>query len=59
MLLEILIGGLVALQEYIALHVVTCLIPAFLLADNAFFSGHFNDHHHYWSYHWTYRAYAG
>lgn len=32
MLLEILIGGLLALKEYIALHVVTCLIPAFLLA---------------------------
>jgi len=32
MLLDVLIGGLLALQEYIALHVVTCLIPAFLLA---------------------------
>lgn len=32
MLLEILIGGLIALKEYVALHVVTCLIPAFLLA---------------------------
>ncbi|HBY56510.1 MAG TPA: permease [Candidatus Atribacteria bacterium] len=32
MLLEILSGGLIALKEYIALHVVTCLIPAFLLA---------------------------
>jgi hypothetical protein len=32
MLLEILSAGLIALKEYIALHVVTCLIPAFLLA---------------------------
>ena len=32
MLLEMLIGGLIALKEYVALHVVTCLIPAFLLA---------------------------
>jgi len=30
--LEILFGGLNALKEYIALHVLTCLIPAFLLA---------------------------
>ncbi len=59
MLLETVIGGLVALQEYIALHVVTCLIPAFLLADNAFFSGHFNNYCHYWSYHRTCRAHAG
>lgn len=27
-----LMAGLVALQEYVALHVITCLIPAFLLA---------------------------
>ena len=30
--LTILYGGLNALKEYIALHVLTCLIPAFLLA---------------------------
>jgi len=58
MLLEILIGGLVALQEYVALYVLTCLIPAFLLADNAFFSGYFNNYCHCRSYHRTYRAYA-
>lgn len=29
---EILIAGFLALKEYIATHVVTCLIPAFLLA---------------------------
>lgn len=27
-----LLGGLIALKDYIALHVLTCLIPAFLLA---------------------------
>ena len=59
MLLEILIGGLVALQEYIALHIATCLIPASLLADNAFFSGHFNNYCHYRLYHRTFRTYAG
>lgn len=32
MLAELLIGGLNALREYVALHVLTCLIPAFLLA---------------------------
>ena len=32
MLVNILIAGLNALREYIALHVLTCLIPAFLLA---------------------------
>jgi len=32
MLLEIITGGLLALKEYVALHVLTCLIPAFLLA---------------------------
>ena len=31
-LIGLLHGGLNALQEYIALHVLTCLIPAFLLA---------------------------
>jgi uncharacterized membrane protein YraQ (UPF0718 family) len=31
-ILELLYAGLEALKEYIALHVVTCLIPAFLLA---------------------------
>jgi len=30
--LELFLGGLNALKEYIALHVLTCLIPAFLLA---------------------------
>ena len=30
--MEILQGGLNALEEYVALHVLTCLIPAFLLA---------------------------
>lgn len=30
--LEIIMGGLNALKDYIALHVLTCLIPAFLLA---------------------------
>ena len=32
MVIDVLIGGLNALREYIALHVLTCLIPAFLLA---------------------------
>jgi uncharacterized membrane protein YraQ (UPF0718 family) len=32
MLAELLVGGLNALREYVALHVLTCLIPAFLLA---------------------------
>ncbi len=32
MLWELLRAGLLALQEYLALHVLTCLIPAFLLA---------------------------
>jgi uncharacterized membrane protein YraQ (UPF0718 family) len=32
MLWELVRAGLLALQDYIALHVVTCLIPAFLLA---------------------------
>ena len=31
-LIEVLFGGLNALRDYIALHVLTCLIPAFLLA---------------------------
>lgn len=31
-LVTLLLAGVVALKEYIALHVVTCLIPAFLLA---------------------------
>ena len=30
--IALLLAGVVALKEYIALHVVTCLIPAFLLA---------------------------
>ena len=32
MVIDALLGGLHALQDYIALHVLTCLIPAFLLA---------------------------
>lgn len=32
MFIALLLAGLVALKDYIALHVVTCLIPAFLLA---------------------------
>lgn len=32
MILDLLRGGLLALQDYVALHVLTCLIPAFLLA---------------------------
>jgi uncharacterized membrane protein YraQ (UPF0718 family) len=32
MIVDLLKAGLWALQEYIALHVLTCLVPAFLLA---------------------------
>lgn len=32
MIWEIIMGGFQALKEYVALHVLTCLIPAFLLA---------------------------
>jgi len=32
LLIDVLFGGLNALKDYIALHVLTCLIPAFLLA---------------------------
>lgn len=32
MVIDILLSGLTALKDYIALHVLTCLIPAFLLA---------------------------
>jgi len=32
MIIDILLAGVTALKEYIALHVLTCLIPAFLLA---------------------------
>lgn len=32
MVLELIFAGLLALKEYVALHVLTCLIPAFLLA---------------------------
>jgi uncharacterized membrane protein YraQ (UPF0718 family) len=32
MVIDALLGGLHALKDYIALHVLTCLIPAFLLA---------------------------
>jgi len=31
-ILKLLLSGILALKEYIALHVLTCLIPAFLLA---------------------------
>src|SRR4030042_1463376 len=31
-IMELFMAGLEALKEYIALHVITCLIPAFLLA---------------------------
>lgn len=29
---DALMGGVQALKEYVALHVLTCLVPAFLLA---------------------------
>ena len=32
MVIDVLLAGLYALKDYIALHVLTCLIPAFLLA---------------------------
>lgn len=32
MFLDLIFAGLLALKEYIALHVLTCLVPAFLLA---------------------------
>ena len=32
MLSELLVAGLAALQDYVATHVLTCLVPAFLLA---------------------------
>ncbi|MDZ7360333.1 MAG: permease [candidate division KSB1 bacterium] len=32
MIWKLILAGLEALQEYIALHMLTCLIPAFLLA---------------------------
>jgi uncharacterized membrane protein YraQ (UPF0718 family) len=32
MFLDLIFAGLLALKEYIALHILTCLIPAFLLA---------------------------
>jgi len=32
MFVTLLLAGLVALRDYVALHVVTCLVPAFLLA---------------------------
>jgi uncharacterized membrane protein YraQ (UPF0718 family) len=32
MFLDLIFAGLLALKEYIAVHVFTCLIPAFLLA---------------------------
>jgi len=31
-MIELLLTGLVALKDYVALHVLTCLMPAFLLA---------------------------
>jgi uncharacterized membrane protein YraQ (UPF0718 family) len=33
MVIDLIFAGLLALKEYIALHVLTCLIPAFLLAE--------------------------
>ncbi len=32
MIKEVILAGILALKDYIALHVITCLIPAFLLA---------------------------
>jgi uncharacterized membrane protein YraQ (UPF0718 family) len=32
MIVDVLFAGLIALKDYIALHVLTCLVPAFLLA---------------------------
>jgi uncharacterized membrane protein YfcA len=32
MAFDLIVAGLVAVQEHVALHVLTCLIPAFLLA---------------------------
>lgn len=32
MIVNLIIAGFIALKEYIALHVLTCLVPAFLLA---------------------------
>ncbi|MFC1767299.1 permease [Candidatus Margulisiibacteriota bacterium] len=32
LVMEYLVAGLLAIKEYLALHVITCLIPAFLLA---------------------------
>ncbi|HEX9898783.1 MAG TPA: permease [Candidatus Methylomirabilis sp.] len=32
MIIDLIVAGLRAVQEYVALHVLTCLIPAFLLA---------------------------
>jgi uncharacterized membrane protein YraQ (UPF0718 family) len=32
MLMELFMAGLIALQDYVATHVLTCLVPAFLLA---------------------------
>ncbi len=33
MIEDVLLGGLIALRDYIGAHVLTCLVPAFLLAD--------------------------
>lgn len=32
MLMELIMAGLIALQDYVATHVLTCLVPAFMLA---------------------------
>lgn len=32
MLMELILAGLLALQDYVATHVLTCLVPAFMLA---------------------------
>lgn len=32
MLMDLVVAGLLALQDYVATHVLTCLVPAFMLA---------------------------
>jgi len=32
MLMELIMAGLLALEDYVATHVLTCLVPAFMLA---------------------------
>ena len=38
MLWELIKGGVVALKDYIALHVITCLVPAFFIAGAIVYS---------------------